>query len=155
MDYRRNAAGEFDLEVNGEFPGAALRSPEIAALVSPVATVGCVRTFLKDLQRNFAERGMLVMEGRDIGTVIFPDAQWKFFVTATPEERARRRLAQSGENVSGATIGEVAKAIAERDKIDSERAIAPLKPAPDAELLDTTGKTIDEVVQHILNKVKA
>lgn len=155
MDYRRNAAGEFDLEVNGEFPGSALRAPEIAALVSPVATVACVRTYLKELQRTFAERGMLVMEGRDIGTVIFPDAQWKFFVTATPEERARRRLAQSGENASGATIEEVAKAIAERDKLDSERAIAPLKPAPDAELLDTTGKTIDEVVQHILDKVKA
>lgn len=155
MDYRRNADGEFDLEVDGEFPGAALRAPEIAALVSPVAAVGCVRTFLKELQRSFAERGMLVMEGRDIGTEIFPDAQWKFFVTATPEERARRRLAQSGENVAGATIEEVAKSIAERDRMDSERRIAPLRPARDAEILDTTGKTVDEVVQHILQRVNA
>ena len=154
MAYRRNADGVFDLEVNGEFPGAALRAPEIAALVSPVAAVGCVRTYLKELQRAFAEHGMLVMEGRDIGTVIFPDAAWKFFVTATPEERARRRLAQSGENFSGATLEEVARGIAERDRIDSERAIAPLKPAPDAEILDTTGRSIDEVVQHILDRVK-
>ena len=155
MDYRRSAEGVFDLEVNGEFPGAALRSPEIAALVSPVATVGCVRAFLRDLQRGFAAHGMLVMEGRDIGTVIFPDAKWKFFVTASPEERARRRLAQSGENFSGATLEEVARGIAERDRIDSERAIAPLKPAADAEILDTTGKTIDEVVRHILDKVRS
>lgn len=155
MDYKRNAAGVFDLEVNGEFPGAALRAPEIAKLVSPIATVGNVRSFLKDLQRGFAANGMLVMEGRDIGTVVFPDAAWKFFITATPEERARRRLAQSGENVSGATIEEVAKGIAERDRIDSTRAIAPLRAAEDAETIDTTGMTIDEVVKRILSRVQA
>ncbi len=155
MAYKRNSEGVFDLEVNGEFPGAALRAPEIAQLVSPVATVGCVRDFLKDLQRSFAADGMLVMEGRDIGTVVFPDAKWKFFITASPEERARRRLAQSGENASGATLEEVARSIAERDRIDSTRAIAPLRAADDAETLDTTGKTIDEVVAYILSKVKA
>lgn len=154
MTYKRNSEGVFDLEVNGEFPGAALRDPEIARLVSPVATVGCVRTYLKELQRSFAADGMLVMEGRDIGTVVFPDARWKFFITATPEERARRRLAQSGENVSGATIEEVAKGIAERDRIDSTRAIAPLRAAEDAETIDTTGLSIDDVVNHILKKVQ-
>ena len=154
MSYKRRDDGVFDLEVNGVFPGAALRSPGIASLVSPVAAVGCVRTFLKKLQRSFAGRGMMVMEGRDIGTEIFPDARWKFFLTASPEERARRRLAQAGENVSGATLEEVAKAIAERDKIDSERAIAPLRPAPDAEIIDTTGMTLDEVVRHILSEVQ-
>ena len=155
MAYKRNSDGVFDLEVNGEFPGAALRAPEIAKLVSPVATVGSVRSFLKELQRSFAANGMLVMEGRDIGTVVFPDAKWKFFITATPEERARRRLAQSGENVSGATLEEVARGIAERDRIDSTRAIAPLRPAEDAEFIDTTGLSIEEVVGRILNKVKA
>lgn len=155
MAYKRNSEGVFDLEVNGVFPGAALRDPEIAKLVSPIATVGSVRSFLKDLQRRFAENGMVVMEGRDIGTVVFPDAKWKFFVTASPEERARRRLAQSGENVSGATLEEVARAIAERDRIDSTRAIAPLRAAEDAETIDTTGLTIDEVVARILKKVKA
>ncbi|MBQ4335836.1 MAG: (d)CMP kinase, partial [Lentisphaeria bacterium] len=113
------------------------------------------RSFLKELQRSFAANGMLVMEGRDIGTVVFPDAKWKFFITATPEERARRRLAQSGENVSGATLEEVARGIAERDRIDSTRAIAPLRPAEDAEMIDTTGLSIEEVVGRILNKVKA
>lgn len=155
MAYKRNADGVFDLEVNGVFPGAALRAPEIASLVSPVATVGCVRDYLKELQRSFAASGMLVMEGRDIGTVVFPDAQWKFFITASPEERARRRLAQSGENVSGATLEEVARSIAERDRIDSSRAIAPLRAAADAETIDTTGMTIDDVVSRILAKVKA
>ena len=87
--------------------------------------------------------------------MVFPDAKWKFFVTATPEERARRRLAQSGENVSGATLEEVARGIAERDRIDSTRAIAPLRAAEDAETVDTTGKTIEEVVSYILKKVKA
>ena len=95
------------------------------------------------------------MEGRDIGTVIFPDARYKFFITATPEERARRRLAQSGEVTDGATLAVVAKAIAERDRQDSERRIAPLKPAPDAELIDTTGFAVGEVVDYIVKKVQA
>jgi len=155
MDYRQTPEGKWDLAVNGEFPGSALRAPEIAALVSQVAAVGCVRSRLKDLQRSLAVRGMLVMEGRDIGTEIFPDSRWKFFITATPEERARRRLAQSGENVSGATLEEVARGIAERDRIDSLRAIAPLRPAPDAEIVDTTGMTISGVVGHIVARVKA
>ena len=153
LRYRRNAAGEFELELDGEFPGAAIRSPEVAALVSPVATVGCVREYLKNLQRSLAAEGMLVMEGRDIGTVIFPHARWKFFVTATPEERARRRLAQSGEIFSGATLEEVARSIAERDRIDSERTIAPLKPAPDAVTVDTTGMPVEEVVNLMARRV--
>ena len=151
--YAAAPGGEYELELNGEFPGAALRAPEVAALVSPVAAVGCVREYLKKLQREFAGQGLIVMEGRDIGTVIFPNAKWKFFVTATPEERARRRLAQSGENFDGATLEEVAKGIAERDRIDSQRAIAPLKPAPDAEIVDTTGMSIDEVVEMLAMKV--
>ena len=94
------------------------------------------------------------MEGRDIGTVIFPDAEFKFFVTATPEERARRRLAQTGEVADGATLAEVARAIAERDRQDSTRAVAPLRPAPDAEVIDTTGLTIDENVDRIAAKIE-
>ena len=151
--YAATPGGAYELELNGEFPGAALRAPEVAAMVSPVAAVGCVREYLKELQREFAGQGLIVMEGRDIGTVIFPNARWKFFVTATPEERARRRLAQSGENFDGATLEEVAKGIAERDRIDSQRAIAPLKPAPDAEIVDTTGMTIDEVVEMLVRRV--
>ena len=120
-----------------------------------VATQPAVRDYLLGVQRSFAGEKLIVMEGRDIGTVIFPDARYKFFITATPEERARRRLAQSGEVTDGATLAEVAKAIAERDRQDSERRIAPLKPAPDAELIDTTGFAVGEVVDYIVKKVQA
>ena len=89
-----------------------------------------------------------------VGTVIFPQARYKFFVTASPLERARRRLAQEGENFSGATLEEVARAIAERDRIDSTREIAPLKPAPDAIMVDTTGMSIEEVVDFIVGRMK-
>ncbi len=154
LDYERNAEGNFELCLNGMFPGEALRSPEVAALVSPVATIGPVREFLKKRQRELAGHGWLVMEGRDIGTVIFPQARYKFFVTASPLERARRRLAQEGENFSGATLEEVARAIAERDRIDSTREIAPLKPAPDAIMVDTTGMSIEEVVDFIVGRME-
>ena len=120
-----------------------------------VATQPAVRDYLLGVQRSFAGEKLIVMEGRDIGTVIFPDARYKFFITATPEELARRRLAQSGEVTDGATLAEVAKAIAERDRQDSERRIAPLKPAPDAELIDTTGFAVGEVVDYIVKKVQA
>ena len=89
------------------------------------------------------------MEGRDIGTVIFPDAKCKFFVTATPEERARRRMAQSNEVASNATFETILAEIKERDERDSTRKIAPLKPAEDSVIVDTTGFTIEEVVERL------
>lgn len=153
LKYAANAAGVFELELNGTFPGIELRSPEIAAAASLVSALGSVRAFLLDLQRASARHGLVVMEGRDIGTVVFPDARYKFFVTASPEERARRRLAQSDETVAGATLEAVARSIAERDRQDATRAIAPLKAAPDAVLIDTTGMTIDDVVNDILRRV--
>ncbi len=154
LDYELNHDGAFELKLNGEFPGEALRTPEVAALVSPVAAVGCVREFLKQQQRALAEGRMVVMEGRDIGTVIFPNARWKFFITATPEERARRRLAQEGRLLAGQTLAEVAAGIAERDRIDSTRAIAPLRPAEDAEVIDNSELQLDDVVARIIARVK-
>ena len=118
-----------------------------------MATRPIVRDYLLDVQRGFAGERMIVMEGRDIGTVIFPDAAFKFFVTATPEERARRRLAQDGEAADGATLAEVAREIAARDKQDSERSVAPLKPAADAAVIDTTGLSIDEAVDTIIGRM--
>ena len=94
------------------------------------------------------------MEGRDIGTVIFPEARYKFFLTATPEERARRRLAQDGEAPDGATVESIAKAIAERDRLDSTRKTAPLKKADDAILIDTSGMSIEQVIEQILRYIK-
>lgn len=154
LEYVKDNAGDFKIMINGIAPGDKLRTPEVASAVSNIAAMPAVRTWLIERQRQFARNGRVVMEGRDIGTVIFPDAMHKFFITATPEERARRRLAQDGENADGATIESVAKAIAERDRLDSNRATAPLRCAPDATLIDTTGKSIDNVVTTILEAVK-
>lgn len=144
LEYVERSPGHWDLKLNGEFSGGALRTSEVAAGASLVASQPVVRDYLLDVQRGFAGEHLIVMEGRDIGTVIFPAAQVKIFITATPEERARRRLAQDGETPDGATLAEVAREIAARDKQDSERPVAPLKAAPDAELLDTTGFSLDE-----------
>ncbi|MFA6101626.1 MAG: (d)CMP kinase [Victivallaceae bacterium] len=154
LDYVKAASGQYEIMLNGEFPGAKIRTPEIASLVSPVAALPNVRAWLIDKQREFARLGRIVMEGRDIGTVIFPGAQYKFFLTASPEERARRRLAQDGESPDGATVESVAKAIAERDLLDSTRKTAPLKKAADAILIDTGGMSIEQVIEQILRYIK-
>ena len=113
-----------------------------------------VREKLKNLQRSLAEKQRIVMEGRDIGSVVFPDAQWKFFVTASPEVRAKRRLDQSKETYSSATLEEIARSIAERDRIDSQRPIAPLKQCEDAILVDSSGMNVDETVAFIAERIK-
>lgn len=151
--YRRNASGDWELSLDGEFPGEALRTAEIASGASLVATVPAVREALKLMQRNMAGDQWLVMEGRDIGSVIFPDAAFKFFITASPLERARRRLAQEGDRAGG-SLEEVAAAIAERDETDRNRAVAPLRPAPDAETVDNSDMSAEELFNHIYRKVK-
>ena len=138
-----------DLYLNGELTGAELRTPDIAQGASLVSKQKIVRDYLLPVQRNAAENQWIVMEGRDIGTVIFPDAKCKFFVTATPEERARRRMAQSGEIAAGADFEAILAEIKERDERDSTRKIAPLKPAEDSVIVDTTGLSIDEVVEKL------
>ncbi len=149
LEYVERIPGVWDLKLNGEFPEGALRTAEVAAGASLVASLPVVRDYLLDVQRGFAGERRIVMEGRDIGTVIFPNAEVKIFITATPEERARRRLAQDGETPDGATLAEVAREIAARDKQDSERPVAPLKPADDAEILNTTGCSLDEAVEAV------
>jgi cytidylate kinase len=154
LKYEKGPSGNYEIQLNGEFPGPAIRTAEIADFASSVSALPCVRDWLMDKQRDFASLGLITMEGRDIGTVIFPDAEFKFFLTATPLERARRRLAQAGETPDGATLESVAKEIEERDHRDANRAIAPLKPATDAEQIDTTGKSIADTVNYIVEKVK-
>lgn len=134
------------LLVNGVDPGAALRTADTAAGASAVSKKDFVRSHLLPVQRDAAEKGWIVMEGRDIGTVIFPDARCKFFITAGLEERAKRRLAQQGEVANGATLEDVMRDIACRDEQDSKRDIAPLKAAADAITIDTGNMTPDEVV---------
>ena len=127
---------------------------EVTAVVSKVSAVGGVRAEMVNQQRRMGEAGGVVMDGRDIGTVVFPHAQVKIFLTASVKERAMRRYKEmlaKGEKVD---LAELEKQIAFRDKQDSEREIAPLKQADDAEFLDTSDMTIDEVAEHILKVVQ-
>lgn len=154
LEYRPLADGAFELSVNGAHPGELLRTPEVAQEVSTVAALPLVRDFVLASERRLAQHGWIVMEGRDIGTAVFPNAGYKFFITASPLERARRRLAQAGEVPAGATLESVAAEIARRDHLDSTRAVAPLLAAPDAIKVDTTGVPVDEVVNVILKQVE-
>ena len=123
------------------------RSGSMSGLESD--TIGGYNGMLQK-QRDCRLLGTIIMEGRDICTVVLPDATAKFFITATPEERARRRFAQSGEIAPGATIQSVAAEIAERDRQDENRPIAPLKPAPDATVIFTDGMTPEQVTDKVI-----
>lgn len=139
--------------VDGTEVTADIRSAEVTANVSRVAAIGAVREAMVDQQRRMGEAGGVLMDGRDIGTVVFPNAEVKIFLTATVEERAMRRykeLVAKGEQV---VLEELQKDIAERDKQDMEREISPLRQAEDAIYLDTSDMTIDEVTAYILNLV--
>ena len=130
------------------------RTEAASAAASRVATIPAVRTRLVELQREMAGNDLLVMEGRDIGTVVFPDAKYKFFLTASPEERAKRRLLQDGFELEPELLQKTAAAIAERDKVDSTRAVSPLKQADDAILVDSSDMSKEETVQHILALIR-
>lgn len=127
-----------------------IRTPEVSRGASDVATVGFVRKKLTELQREMATQGSVIMDGRDIGTQVLPNADLKIFLTASVEERARRRLEELKLKGVDADFAQVVKEISLRDKQDSEREIAPLAQAEDAILLDSTRLTIDEVVAEIL-----
>ena len=146
--------GLFDAEIDGECPGEALHTQEISAGASRIATLPSVRTWLLDVQRNMAGEKRIVMEGRDIGTAIFPDARHKFFLTASPEIRAERRLKQSGEPFDQAALKKVAADIAARDEQDRNRKTAPLKQAEDAIFLDNSALDLEQTLQFILNAVR-
>lgn len=153
LDYVKTSDDLFEIELNGELPGDKIRAPRIASKVSPVAALPSVRTFLTEKQREFSKLGLIVMEGRDIGTVVFPQAKHKFFLTASPLVRAQRRLGQDGETIDGATVETVAAEIAKRDELDMNRAVAPLKQADDAVLVDTSDMSIDQVLECIASHV--
>ncbi|MEW6172427.1 MAG: (d)CMP kinase [Bacillota bacterium] len=140
--------------VNGRDASREIRSPEVSRFVSLVAKVPGVRKHLTDKQRTMAVSGGVVMEGRDIGTVVLPDAEYKFFITATVEERARRRFLEASNQGHRITPVEQLQEIESRDKQDSSREIAPLVPAPDAIVIDTTGKSPEQVVEMILAFVR-
>lgn len=125
---------------------------EVGAAVSPLAAVAGVRDAMVPQQRRLGEQGV-VMAGRDIGTVVFPHADHKFFLTASLEERMRRRAAQYGRRGERADEAAMLRDVAARDRFDSERTVAPLRPADDAVVIDTDGLTLDEVVDLLLRHI--
>ena len=147
--------GDGALLLDGDDATAAIREEAVSAGASRVAVHGAVRQALIDRQRAFRRPPGLVADGRDMGTVVFPDARLKVFVTATAEERARRRHKQLIAKGISITMDGLLRDIRERDARDAGRAVAPLAPASDAVLLDTTNLTIDEAVDRVLALYRA
>jgi cytidylate kinase len=139
------------VRLNGEDVSDAIRASEVSVAASKVAAIRAVRSALVAKQRHMADSGSVVMEGRDIGTVVFPDARVKIFLDADPAERVRRR---SGEQ-RDVSPGQLAAQIAERDERDRHRAESPLVQAPDATYLDSTGLSEEQVEEEILKLVRA
>lgn len=150
FEFRTADGGQARLFVDGEDVSAAVREPEVTRLSSPVSAIPGVRRALVARQREMGAAGGVVMEGRDIGTVVFPDAEVKVFLTATDTERARRRTEELRARGEAAEPGQVLAAIRERDARDSTRADSPLRPADDSVTLVSDGLTVDEVVARIV-----
>lgn len=148
--------GEQHIIIDGEDVSSLIRTQEISSAASKVSAVPEVRAFLLDLQRDIARKNNVIMDGRDVGTVILPNAEVKVFLTANVEVRARRRhrelMAKGLETPD--TFERVLKEVAERDKADSERATAPLKPAEDAVLVDTSDMNFEQSVQTVINIIR-
>ncbi|TBR39302.1 MULTISPECIES: (d)CMP kinase [Dyella] len=149
--------GEHDTRVmvNGHDATDELRTETAGAAASAIASIPTVRQALVDLQLGFRKAPGLVADGRDMGTVIFPDAAFKVFLTASAAERAKRRYKQLKEKGLSVTLSGLQREIEARDARDASRAVAPLKPADDAVLVDTTGMPIDEVVAKVLAVVQS
>lgn len=140
--------------LDGEDVTKKIRTPEVSRAASDVAKFGVVRKKLTQLQREMAARGSVIMDGRDIGTQVLPNADLKIFLTATVEERAHRRLEELKAKGIAADFAQIVQEISLRDKQDSEREIAPLAQAEDAILLDSTHLTIEQVVEKLLELAK-
>lgn len=151
----REVGEDLRVLVNGTDATGELRLETTGTLASAIGAIPEVRSALKERQRAFRQAPGLVADGRDMGTVIFPDATTKVFLTASAEERARRRLNQLNEKGVSVTFDGLLREILARDARDAQRTVAPLKPADDAVLIDTTGLSIDEVVDRVLALVPA
>ena len=150
----QNIDGELQLFLNGKNINREIRFPQVSDNVSQVAKEADVRNYLLKTQRVIAEKGGVIMDGRDIGTVVLPNADYKFFMTASQDERARRRFLElelAGEKID---IETVKQNLISRDKIDSEREVSPLKQADDAILIDNTNINKEETIDLILSSIK-
>lgn len=146
----RFIGGEQHVFLCGEDVNSAIRTPEVSMAASKVSAIGEVRDFLFELQQKLARENNVVMDGRDIGTVVLPHAQVKIFLTASAEERARRRCLELEEKGTPQPFAEVLRDIEQRDEQDRTRAVAPLKQAEDAVLVDSSPLTFEEVVEKII-----
>ena len=140
--------------VNGSDVSDKIRTPEVSMAASKVSAIPAVRAFLFDLQKKIARENDIIMDGRDIGTVVLPDADLKIFLTASPEARADRRYAELKDKPDAPAYEQVLADIIKRDHDDSTRAIAPLKQADDAVLCDTTKLSLEESVKTIIGMIK-
>lgn len=146
--------GESRVLLDGEDVSQAIRTPEMSTRASVISAIPEVRSALLALQRSMGQNGGVVVEGRDIGSVVFPDAEAKFFLTASIERRAERRFVELSVSPNPPTLSTVLDQVVQRDRRDSERAVAPLVQAEGAELMDSTHLGIDEVVEHIVGVVR-
>ncbi len=141
--------------LNGEDVSDAIRSPACSMAASGVSAIPAVRAFLLDTQRVLAQRQSVVMDGRDIGTVVLPEAECKIYMTASPEERAGRRYRELREKGEPVSLEEVLADLVERDRKDTQRAVSPLKKAEDAVELDNSGMSVERNIEEVLRIVKA
>ncbi len=155
ISFQLNAtSGRPDTYLNGELVEQDIRTMEISSHVSPIATLGFVREAMVAQQQEMGRGGGVVMDGRDIGTVVFPHAELKIFVTASPEVRAQRRFDELKAKGMEADYAEILKNVQERDYIDSHREVSPLRQAPDAILLDNSQMTIAEQKEWLMQRFK-
>ncbi len=155
IDIRYDEEGTQRMFLNGEDVSDEIRTPRSSIYASDVSAIPAVRAFLMDMQRGMADRHSVVMDGRDIGTVVLPNADIKIFLTASAEERARRRYLELQQRGSTDSYEQVLRDIEYRDLQDSTRAAAPLRPAPDAVCIDSTRLTFDESVEAAAKLVRA
>lgn len=151
---QKNIEGKTITFLNGEDVEKEIRSLEVSSHVSPIAALPFVREKMVEQQREMGREGGIVMDGRDIGTVVFPNAELKIFVTASAEVRAQRRYKELIEKGMPASYEDILKNVTERDYIDTHRAVSPLRPADDAVILDNSNLTIAEQKQWLLDLVE-
>lgn len=149
IELKYNDAGEQHMYLDGNDVSRDIRLPEVSMLASKVSAIPAVREFLVDMQRGMAEKYDVIMDGRDIGTVILPNADLKIFLTADVRDRARRRYEELHAKGMEKPFDEVLAEMEKRDEQDTQRAAAPLKAADDAVLLDTSGNTLEESIDEV------
>ncbi len=154
ISFRKNKNNDLVLMLNNEDVTDKIRTPAISRLSSDVATKGAVRRKLVQVQREIGKTGNIVAEGRDMGTYVFPEAGFKFYLDATLDERARRRWEQLKQSGNDADLEDVKNEIIKRDAQDKERSESPLHPARNAVIIDTTNLSADEVTDRIIKEVQ-